>query len=171
MSALVASWDVFGSGNNKFILFVNSSFNLVMQINGEGNTYNYPSTIPLNTDYHVIVSRKSGVIKWWLNGELGSEINYSASIEPILNYRIGTYSASSIHSFEGAINLVRMYRDRHLSDVEVLSLYDQQINRTIISETNGTKPTNNLNLNIEPSVPAAEPNRPVLGQLYPRFNK
>ena len=64
-----------------------------------------------------------------------------------------------------------MYRDRSLSDMEVRSLYDQQINRALITETNGTKRLDTYNLNITSAVPAAEPDRPVQGQLYPRFTK
>ena len=170
-SALIASWNTFGSSDNKFIIFIGSTGGIAMQINGEGNTFSPSSTISLNTDYHMVVSRRDGVIKWWLNGEIVSEINYAAAIEPVLGYKIGTYDGSSGQSFEGAINLVRMYRDRSLSDTEVLSLYDQQINRTLITETNGTRSLNNYNLNITSAVPAAEPDRPVTGQLYPRFTK
>ena len=170
-SALIASWNTFGSSDNKFIIFIGSTGGIAMQINGEGNTFSPSSTISLNTDYHMVVSRRDGVIKWWLNGEIVSEINNSSVIEPVLGYKIGTYDGSNGQSFEGAINLVRMYRDRSLSDTEVLSLYDQQINRTLITETNGTRSLNNYNLNITSAVPAAEPDRPVTGQLYPRFTK
>jgi len=170
-SALIASWNNFGNSDNKFILFANSTLNLVMQINGEGNTYTYPSTISLNTNHHVVITRREGVIKWWLDGKLGSEFTYAAAIEPVLGYKIGSYDGSSGQSFEGGISLVRMYRDRSLSDTEVQSLYDQQINRTIISETNGTRRLINYDLNITSAYPAVEPNRPVTGQLYPRFTK
>ena len=119
----------------------------------------------------MVVSRRDGVIKWWFNGEIVLEINYAAAIEPVLGYKIGTYDGSSGQSFEGAINLVRMYRDRSLSDTEVRSLYDQQINRTLISESNGTKRIINYDLSNTSGVPAAEPDRPVTGQLYPRFTK
>jgi len=170
-SALIASWNNFGNSDNKFILFANSTLNLVMQINGEGNTYTYPSTISLNTNHHVVITRREGVIKWWLDGQLGSEFTYAAAIEPVLGYKIGSYDGSSGQSFEGGISLVRMYRDRSLSDTEVQSLYDQQINRTIISETNGTRRLINYDLNITSAYPAVEPNRPVTGQLYPRFTK
>ena len=40
-----------------------------------------------------------------------------------------------------------------------------------ITSTNGTRRVNNLSLNIGSAVPAAEPDRPVQGQLYPRFTK
>ena len=170
-SALIASWNTFGSNDNKFILYANSSLNLVMQINGESNTYTYPSTISLNTNHHVIVTRRDGVIKWWLDGQLGSEFTYAAAIEPTLGYKIGTYDGSGGQSFEGGISLVRIYRDRSLSDMEVRSLYDQQINRTLITETNGTRRLLNYNLSVTSAVPAHEDGRPVLGQLYPRFTK
>jgi hypothetical protein len=170
-SALIASWNTFGSSDNKFIIFIGSTGGIAMQINGEANLFSPSTTISLNTDYHMVVSRRDGVIKWWFNGEIVLEINYDAAIEPVLGYKIGTYDGSSGQSFEGAINLVRMYRDRSLSDIEVRSLYDQQINRTLISETNGTKRILNYDLNIASAVPAAEPDRPVTGQLYPRFTK
>ena len=170
-SALIASWNTFGSSDNKFIIFIGSTGGIAMQINGEANLFSPSTTISLNTDYHMVVSRRDGVIKWWFNGEIVLEIDYAAAIEPVLGYKIGTYDGSSGQSFEGAINLVRMYRDRSLSDTEVRSLYDQQINRTLISETNGTKRILNYDLNITSAVPAAEPDRPVTGQLYPRFTK
>lgn len=40
-----------------------------------------------------------------------------------------------------------------------------------ITSTMGTIPVGNLTLNITSGYPAAEPNRPVTGQLYPRFTK
>lgn len=40
-----------------------------------------------------------------------------------------------------------------------------------ITETNGTRSFDLFNLNITSGYPAVEPNRPVVGQLYPRFNK
>lgn len=40
-----------------------------------------------------------------------------------------------------------------------------------ITETNGTRSFDLFDLNITPAVPAFEPNRPVTGQLYPRFTK
>ena len=170
-SALIASWNTFGSSDNKFIIFIGSTGGIAMQINGEANLFSPSTTISLNTDYHMVVSRRDGVIKWWFNGEIVLEINYAAAIEPVLGYKIGTYDGSSGQSFEGGINLVRMYRDRFLSDMEVRSLYDQQINRTLISESNGTKGINNYSLSNTSSFPAAEPDRPVTGQLYPRFTK
>lgn len=170
-SALIASWNNLGSSDNKFIIYIGSTGNLVLAINGESNAWTYPETISLNTNYHTIVTRRDGVIKWWLNGQLGSEITYSAAIEPTLGYQIGTYAASSGQAFEGGINLVRMYRDRSLSDMEVRSLYDQQINRTLITETNGTRRLDNYNLSVTSAVPAYEDGRPVQGQLYPRFTK
>ena len=170
-SALIASWNNLGSSDNKFIIYIGSTGNLVLAINGESNAWTYPETISLNTNYHTIVTRRDGVVKWWLNGKLGVEDTYAAAIEPTLGYQIGTYAASSGQAFEGGINLVRMYRDRSLSDMEVRSLYDQQINRTLITETNGTRRLLNYNLNVTSAVPAHEDGRPVQGQLYPRFTK
>jgi hypothetical protein len=40
-----------------------------------------------------------------------------------------------------------------------------------ITETNGTRSFDLFGLNITAGYPAFEPNRPVVGQLYPRFNK
>ena len=40
-----------------------------------------------------------------------------------------------------------------------------------ITSTNGTRRVNNLSLNIGSAVPAHEADRPVQGQLYPRFTK
>lgn len=170
-SALVASWAEFGNVNNKLILFINSVGQFALQINGEGNTFVYPKTISLNTNYHTVITRRSGVIKWYLNNELGSEINYADAIEPVLDYRIGSYSASSGQSFEGKIDLVRFYRDRALSVREVKESYDASINRSIISLTNGTRPMGNLTLSNTSGYPAIEASRPVVGQLYPRFTK
>ena len=170
-SALIASWNTFGSNDNKFILYANSSLNLVMQINGESNTYTYPSTISLNTNHHVIVTRRDGVIKWWLDGQLGSEFTYAAAIEPTLGYKIGTYDGSSGQSFEGGIDLVRIYRDRHLSDMEVRVLHNQSLNRSIITQTLGTKTLGNYSINVTTARDASKENRPVTGQLYPRFTK
>lgn len=170
-SALIASWNTFGSSDNKFILFVDSSLNLIIQINGEGNTYTYPSTISLNTNHHVIITRREGVIKWWLDGQLGSEFTYAAAIEPTLGYKIGTYDGSGGQSFEGGIDLVRIYRDRHLGDMEVRVLHNQSLNRSIITQTLGTKTLGNYQMNVAPARDASKENRPVTGQLYPRFTK
>lgn len=170
-SALIASWNNLGSSDNKFIIYIGSSGNMVLGINGESNTWTYPETISLNTNYHTIVTRRDGVIKWWLNGQLGSEITYAAAIEPTLGYQIGTYAASSGQAFEGGIDLVRIYRDRSLGDMEVRVLYDQSINRSIISQTSGTKTLGNYQMNVATARDASNENRPVTGQLYPRFTK
>lgn len=170
-SALVSSWAEFGNSNNKLILYVDSSSQFVLQINGEGNTFVHPTAISLNTNYHTVVTRRSGIIRWYLNGKLGSEINYAAAIEPVLGYRIGSYDASAGQSFEGTIDLVRFYRDRGLGEVEVQNLYHSSINRSVITETNGTRSFDLSGLNIVGAYPAVEPNRPVVGQLYPRFTK
>jgi len=170
-SAIIASWNTFGSSDNKFILFANSSLNLVIQINGEANTYTYPSTISLNTNHHVIVTRREGVIKWWLDGQLGSEFTYAAAIEPTLGYKIGTYDGGAGQSFEGGIDLVRIYRDRHLGDMEVRVLHNQSLNRSIITQTLGTKTLGNYSINVTTARDASKENRPVTGQLYPRFTK
>ena len=170
-SALIASWNNLGSSDNKFIIYIGSSGNMVLGINGESNTWTYPETISLNTNYHTIVTRRDGVIKWWLNGQLGSEITYAAAIEPTLGYQIGTYAASSGQAFEGGIDLVRIYRDRSLGDMEVRVLYDQSINRSIISQTSGTKTIGNYQMNVATARDASNENRPVTGQLYPRFTK
>ena len=170
-SALIASWNNLGSSDNKFIIYIGSSGNIVLGINGESNTWTYPETISLNTNYHTIVTRRDGVIKWWLNGQLGSEITYAAAIEPTLGYQIGTYAASSGQAFEGGIDLVRIYRDRSLGDMEIRVLYDQSINRSIISQTSGTKTLGNYQMNVATARDASNENRPVTGQLYPRFTK
>ncbi len=172
-SALIASWSTFGSSNNKFIIFIGSTGGIAMQINGEGNTFSPSSTISLNTDYHMVVSRRDGVIKWWLNGEIVSEINYAAAIEPTLDFLIGRYAASAGLTFVGKIDLVRIYRDRHLSDMEVRVLYDQSRNRSLITQTMGTRTINNYDLSdkISSARDASNENRPVTGQLYPRFTK
>ena len=170
-SALIASWNNLGSSDNKFIIYIGSSGNMVLGINGESNTWTYPETISLNTNYHTIVTRRDGVIKWWLDGQLGSEITYAAAIEPTLGYQIGTYAASSGQAFEGGIDLVRIYRDRSLGDMEVRVLYDQSINRSIISQTSGTKTIGNYQMNVATARDASNENRPVTGQLYPRFTK
>ena len=162
-SALIASWNTFGSSDNKFILFVDSSLNLIIQINGEGNTYTYPSTISLNTNHHVIITRREGVIKWWLDGQLGSEFTYAAAIEPTLGYKIGTYDGSGGQSFEGGIDLVRIYRDRHLGDMEVRVLHNQSLNRSIITQTLGTKTLGNYQMNVASARDQSKDNRPVKG--------
>jgi hypothetical protein len=170
-SALIASWNNFGSSDNKFIIFISSNGGMTLAINGESNDWIYPETISLNTNYHTVVTRRDGVIKWWLNGKLGVEDTYTAAIEPTLGYQIGTYAASSGQAFEGGIDLVRIYRDRSLGDMEVRVLYDQSINRSIISQTLGTKTFDNYQMNVAPARDASNENRPVTGQLYPRFTK
>lgn len=172
-SALIASWTTFGNSNNKFIIFISSNGGMTLAINGESNDWIYPETISLNTDYHMVVTRRDGVIKWWMNGKLGVEDTYAASIEPTLDFLIGKYAASAGNTFVGSIDLVRIYRDRHLSDMEVGVLYDQSRNRSIITQTMGTRTINNYDLSdkISSARDASNENRPVTGQLYPRFTK
>ena len=121
----------------------------------------------------MVVTRRDGVIKWWMNGKLGVEDTYAAPIEPTLDFLIGRYAASAGLTFVGKIDLVRIYRDRHLSDMEVEVLYDQSRNRSIITQTMGTRTINNYDFSdkISSARDASNENRPVTGQLYPRFTK
>ena len=49
-SALIASWNTFGSSDNKFIIFIGSTGGIAMQINGEANLFS-PSTTITNSPF------------------------------------------------------------------------------------------------------------------------
>jgi len=172
-SALVSSWAGLGSINNKFILFVSSSRTLVLQVNGESNTWTHPTTINLNQWYHIAVSRINGIINIYVNGVSGGNISYSSSILPTLDIAIGSYSfAFGAYSFQGKIPLVRFYNGRGLTSNEVY------INSRVISiqPSNGTVSVGNINLGSQ--VTETRPGwltgrRPSQGQVFPRgvYNK
>ena len=119
-SALVSSWADFGSPNNKFILYINSSGNLIFEVNGESNRVIHPNTINLNQWYHIVVSRIGGVIELYINGIKGNSLSYPSPITPILDILIGSYSASDDNSFVGKLPLVRIYNGGGLTSDEVI---------------------------------------------------
>lgn len=171
-SALVSSWGEFGSIDNKFILFINSSGNLVFQANGESNQLTHPSTINLNQWYHIVVSRIDGVVNLYVNGVKGSSLSYPSSITPSLDILIATYSAADDnYSFQGKLPLVRVYNGRGLNENEVV-----RNSRTIsISPSLGSISVGNMDFsNINQTVPGwLTGRRPVDGQVFPRgvYNK
>lgn len=171
-SAIVSSWASTGSIDNKFILFVNTSGTLALQINGESNSWTHPGTINLNQWYHIAVSRISGVINMYINGVSGGNISYPSSITPTLDIAIGSYSSAfGAYSFQGKIPLVRFYNGRGLTANEVYTN-----SRTIsIQPSNGTVSAGNLDFsNFDETRPGwLTGRRPVDGQVFPRgvYNK
>jgi hypothetical protein len=171
-SALVSSWADTGNIDNKFILFVNSSGTLALQINGESNSWTHPGTINLNQWYHIAVSRVNGVINMYINGVSGGNISYPSSITPTLDIAIGSYSAAfGSYSFQGKIPMVRFYNGRGLTSDEVY-----KNSRTItINASNGTVSVGNISFdNFNETRPGwLTGRRPVNGQVFPRgvYNK
>ena len=170
-SAIISSWGDLGDPNNKFILFLTASNELVLQLNGESNTFTHPNTINIFEWNHVAVSRINNQIRIYLNNVSSSVINYSNPIEPILNLQIGSYSESGGQSFEGKIQKIRLYKNRGLNEFEVY-----QNSRSYVMETsNGTIRTGDISPDyLTSSVPGfLTGRRPRTGQVFPRgvYNK
>ena len=120
-SALISSWDTAGSSDNKFILGVNSDYEVVLQLNGEANTFtNAPANIQLDKWHHIVVSRIGTELDMYLDGSKGGvTATYADAIAPTLDIRVGNYVGLSTVSFNGQIGVVRAYKGKGLDLSEV----------------------------------------------------
>jgi hypothetical protein len=171
-SAILSSWDATGDPDNKFILFVSSSGQLVLQLNGEANTFIYPTEIQLNQWYHITISRLNNEVSMYVNAsKYVASSNYPNQIQPTLDIMIGSYYGSIGQSFEGKIQMVRVYKNKGLTESEVENNYRE----FYIEPSDGTINVGNLNIGSSATaVPGVlTGRRPTTGQVFPRgvYNK
>jgi hypothetical protein len=82
--------------------------------------YTFPSA---NTWYHVVMTRVSGVLKFYVNGTMTSNTTYSTNpIAPVTETRMGANNGARY--FNGAIDDVAIF-NRALTSYDVMQLYTQ----------------------------------------------
>lgn len=131
-SALISSWGSLGSANNKFIIYLNNSLNVVYELDG-GSSYGgitsiHGDTVSLNTWHHVVLTRSGNQISCYLDNVKSSTVEiYSPNISAVLgDVLVGTYNGCSNTSFDGTIGALRFYR-RAFTDADVEKNYTEQL--------------------------------------------
>ena len=122
-SGLISCWSETDDGNrNSFLLAVNSSRQVFVQMNNTAFTLTHPTPLDLNRWHHIAFTRRGSTVELYVDGvkhSLGTT-SYSAHVLMRRNFlEIGRYSASAGQSFEGSIPVVRVYTGRGLTSQEI----------------------------------------------------
>ena len=120
-SAIFSAWD---SGplsvNSRFIVYVDSLYQLVAQLKGQKTDVIHQTSISLNTWYHVALVRSSSVFSTYLNTVPSTQTGTSSTnLTSVLDTLIGYYSLASGYSIKGRVAVYRVYNNRALSATEV----------------------------------------------------
>ena len=122
-SGLISCWSELDDGNrNNFLLAVNSSRQVFVQMNNTSLLITHPTAIDLNRWHHIAFTRRGSTVELYVDGvkhSLGTT-SYSSIVLMRRDYlEIGRYSASTGQSFEGSIPVVRVYTGRGLTSQEI----------------------------------------------------
>jgi len=122
-SGLISCWSEVDDGNrNNFLLAVNSSKQVFVQMNNTAFTLTHPTPLDLNRWHHIAFTRRGSTVELYVDGVKHSLGNTSFSSNVLMRQNfleIGRYSASAGQSFEGSIPLVRIYTGRGLTSQEI----------------------------------------------------
>jgi len=112
----------YGPGNANGVEFAVGSGKLVLYI--QGYALSPASSIQPNTWYHVAATRKSGMVRLYINGvQAGPGATLNSTITSLEPFAIGNGPDYTSERFQGKIDEVRAF-SRALSDDEILSLYN-----------------------------------------------
>ena len=133
-SALLSSWSTLYSPDNKFILYVDSDYKVMWEINGEisgGQMTSAANTVTLGTWHHYVVNRIGGACNLYVDTvSVDNVTSYSTAVATTLsNVRLGTYSGSIGTGWDGTIGIARVYKDRGLDVTEISRNYMTQRGR------------------------------------------
>lgn len=122
-SGLISCWSDVDDGNrNNFLLAVNSSRQVFVQMNNTAFTLTHPTPLDLNRWHHIVFTRRGSTVELYIDSVKHSleTTSYSSTVLMRQNFlEIGRYSASAGQSFEGSIPLVRIYTGRGLISQEI----------------------------------------------------
>lgn len=122
-SGLISCWSETDDGNrNNFLLAVNSSRQVFVQMNNTAFTLTHPTPLDLNRWHHIVFTRRGSTVELYIDSVKHSleTTSYSANVLMRRDFlEIGRYSASAGQSFEGSIPLVRVYTERGLTSQEI----------------------------------------------------
>lgn len=122
-SGLISCWSEIDDGNrNNFLLAVNSSRQVFVQMNNTSFALTHPTPLDLNRWHHIVFTRRGSTVELYIDSVKHSleTTSYSATVLMRRDFlEIGRYSASAGQSFEGSIPLVRIYTNRGLTSQEI----------------------------------------------------
>jgi hypothetical protein len=122
-SGLISCWSELDDGNrNNFLLAVNSSRQVFVQMNNNSLLVTHPTPLDLNRWHHIVFTRRGSTVELYIDSVKHSLETTSYSDNVLMrrdHLEIGRYSASSGQSFEGSIPVVRIYTGRGLSSQEI----------------------------------------------------
>lgn len=87
------------------------------------------STIQLNKWTHVAVTRSGNVFSMYIDGSLVKTASNSSTSNSSYSIEIGRYGTNDSAYWSGYLSIVRIYRNRSLTSVEVLQNYNATRNR------------------------------------------
>lgn len=128
-------------------------------------------TVTASAWNHIVVTYNGSTLSLYINGTLDISANVPTINSLSKNTAIGSFIGGSVDNLNGKISLIRVYKDRCLTEGEVRnsSRYAR------IETTNGTVRIlgQNINFDFGKTRSSMPPKRPQVGQLYPRgvYNK
>ena len=125
-SAIFSSWaSVPSSADSRFIVFVNSSYQVIGQLKDNSNQLVHQTTVSLDSWNHVALVRASNVFRLYLN-TVSSDTTQtsSANLTSALDTWIGNYTLSNSNSMKGRVASYKVYKDKALTAAEVLQNYN-----------------------------------------------
>ena len=101
--------------------------NLIVFHSYDGNSHVTGASVPftLNSWQQIVVSRISGSVKLYLNGDIKSTYSLPGSLLAQQETRIGDLRGSlGFYSFSGNISIVKMFKNKGLTDTEVTNHFN-----------------------------------------------
>ncbi len=107
------------------IEYWNNSLNILHSYDGNSHVSGPNIPFTLNSWQQIVISRISGTAKVYLNGDLKSTYSLPGSLLAQQETRIGDLRGSlGFYSFSGNISIVKMFKNKGLTDTEVLNHFN-----------------------------------------------
>lgn len=127
-----------GVGNGFYFYGVNGS-NAYGQVLGEGGeAYSNHGETPINLWSHIVASRQSGFVTFYINGVPGAPVEFTDTLTASHPMAIGsllaygsypTPATDSAYGWNGKLSQIRIYKGKGLNAAEVLSNYNAHLSR------------------------------------------
>jgi hypothetical protein len=107
------------------IEYWNNTLNVLHSYDGTSHVFGPSIPFTLNSWQQIVISRISGTAKIYLNGDLKSTYSLPGSLLAQQETRIGDLRGSlGYYSFSGNISIVKMFKNKGLTDTEVINHFN-----------------------------------------------